>query len=780
MIRILVLWLLAAVPALASTSLDLTTQRPVAPLTELILRGTNREATPRLVVLRIDDRPGPDYANRVNAERMVPPGPFTLRLRLALLATPRGRLLDLGSLRQAIAFVPEGARIELGALTLDAPPGLPAGVHGWSFAPPGGAPLAGFDAIQPGDPRVSGPNPQALRRPGEDAVLARGIRGITRFATPLPAGDWRVTLWTEDPGEWETLPPIVEHRIRVNGQDFWALRRSPEDWVRQRYLAGRDIEPGRDDAPWASLGARRGGQVQGVISVGEDGLVVELAGHPHAATYLAAITAEPAGAEPAAVAAVEAIRAERFAESWPVLSRPEATRGPTLTVMAATPRAVTAPSGLLALRFSATGPGAMPLMPEMSWDGVPLPADLLWGHWRWRRPAPETPGMVLSAAHLRADLDALTLPDGLARELVVLVRVPPDAPAGPRRLRLALAGAGQKATAEVAVEVLPLQRPTPPQRLGVWLDVAPQYTALPELRPMAREQSVCDLETLAGLGFTAIAPPLATPLDAESQADFLDDLRAAEARFPQPILAYAPLRRLNEALGPRDAALALRRLEATIRAAGLTPPVWTIADEPVAGGTDATSRALALAIREAGSEARLSGHLNDPADARLAPLFALATVNQRYGADAADLARLRAAGVAPWLYNMPRLRLAGGFYLWRSGAEGLVQWHARMPTADAFDPTDGREGDVQFLWPPVTPCAPPDLDADLLELAEAGEDLRWLAWLEANRAKPEAAALLARLRREVPANWAAAAALPPGATAAWRAAIEALARRHAG
>lgn len=774
MIRILLGLLLIGLPALAETRLDLAAARPVPPLADLVLRGFNHESVPRLIVLRVDDSASPAYANRINAERMVPPGPFVLRLRLSLLTTPRGRLLDTAALRQAIAFIPDRARIDLVPMALEAPPALSEGVLGWSFGPPGAAPLAGFAPIAPADPRVSGPNPQAVRRPGEDALLSHGLRGVTRFATPLPPGDWRITLWTEDPGEWETLPPIVEHRVRVNGRDLLLLRRGPEDWVAQRYLAGRAIEPGRDDAPWDSLGALRGGRVEGIVTVAAEGLVVELAGHPQPATHLAAIIAEPAAAPPAGVAAVEALRAARFAENWPVLARPPAERSATLAVTTQTPHAVTTPGGVVPLRFRATGPGPMPLTASLAWTGAPLPARLLWGHWRWRRPAPETPGLVLSAAHLRADLGALTLPDGLAREMVVLVRVPADAAPGSSRLQLRLNGGA--AMAETILDVLPLARPASRGRLGVWLDTAPQYATFDALREAARTQAACDLETLATLGLSAIAPPLATPLDAAGLADFLSDLRAAQDRFGGPILAYAPLRRLRDALGDRDAAQALRRTETAIRAAGLRPPVWTVADEPVAGGTDAASRALALAIREAGSDARLAGHLNDPADARLLPMLALATVNPRFGADAADLARLRAGGVAPWLYNMPRLRLAGGFYLWRSGADGMLQWHARMPTADAFDPTDGREGDVQFLWPPTTPCAAPDLDAELLDLAEAAEDLRWLAWLEAATA-PEARALLARLRREVPGTWAAAAALPPSTVAGWRAAIETLARR---
>ncbi len=309
----------------------------------------------------------------------------------------------------------------------------------------------------------------------------------------------------------------------------------------------------------------------------------------------------------------------------------------------------------------------------------------------------------------------------------------------------------------------------------MWLDHAPQYLALRETRAAAREQAGCDMATLAGLGLTAIAPPLATPSDEAGLAEFLEDLRAAADRFAPPIVAYAPLRRLAERLGPARAAQALMRAEAAIAAADLPRPAWTIADEPTAGGTDAAARALAVAIRVAGSDAALAGHLNDPGDARLAPLLALATVNHRYGADAARIAALRSAGVAPWLYNLPRLRLSGGFFLWRVGADGLLKWHARMPTADAFDPTDGREGDVQFLWPPRAPCAPPDLDAELLELVEAADDLRWLAWLDAAPGA-EAAALRARLRAEVPEAWDRTAGLPGDAPQRWRAAIEEVAR----
>ena len=156
----------------------------------------------------------------------------------------------------------------------------------------------------------------------------------------------------------------------------------------------------------------------------------------------------------------------------------------------------------------------------------------------------------------------------------------------------------------------------------------------------------------------------------------------------------------------------------------------------------------------------------------------MVTVNARFGADAADIATIRDPGRAVWLYNMPRLRLGAGFYLWRSGADGLLQWHARMPTADPFDPTDGREGDVQFLWPMAEICAPADLDTDLLDLAQGMEDLRWLAWLEAQAqaGTPGAVALKNALWSEVPGLWKIVASRPETAASDWRERIARLAR----
>ncbi|MEA2757063.1 MAG: hypothetical protein QOJ54_3352, partial [Aliidongia sp.] len=99
--------------------------------------------------------------------------------------------------------------------------------------------------------------------------------------------------------------------------------------------------------------------------------------------------------------------------------------------------------------------------------------------------------------------------------------------------------------------------------------------------------------------------------------------------------------------------------------------------------------------------------------------------------------------------------LAAGFFLWRSGAEGYIQWHGRLPTADPFDPTDGREADVMLLPVTAQSClAVPDVDAQLLRFVRGIDDLRWMLWLEGQAKNGgEAATLLARMRGAVPGRW---------------------------
>ena len=223
-----------------------------------------------------------------------------------------------------------------------------------------------------------------------------------------------------------------------------------------------------------------------------------------------------------------------------------------------------------------------------------------------------------------------------------------------------------------------------------------------------------------------------------------------------------------------------RRLDIVTRAlrdAGLPSPVWSIADEP--GNPDQTPDGLAnlAALLRAGAPGvRLGGQFNDPRDLKFANVVDVALINQGYGVDAGQIARLRGLGRDVWLYNTGQPRFTAGLWLWATGASRYLQWHARMPTADPFDPTDGREGDVQIFPPAPTVCpARPDVHVDLLEMAEGLVDQRWLAWLD-GRAEPSARALARRIRAEIPADWDGAAKDGVTRARAAREAIIALAR----
>lgn len=748
--------------------INLALQQPLPALSELVIQGVNPTGEPRIVVVRVDDRPNAEYSDRANEERLVPPGPFTLRLRLAGLRTPRGRSLDLAAVSRAWAFGAEPG-ITVASPRIAQPPALPPGTHGWFFGPAHAAPLSGFQAVDPTDPAVSGPAVRAVRRPNQDPILAWGTR-LTRFEARLPPGRWRLTLWTEDPGEWETLPSVLERRIRINGADVLLERRTEAEWVRSRYLAGRDIEADPAVPPYLALAAHRGGRVTADVSLPDGTLVLELAGHPAAATHISALTASPAGATDPAADALEAERARRFQEAWPVIGGLSVAPGPNDRVsIEGISEATTAPGGIAIFHLTARAP--TPTTARLSVEGMDG-ARALWGMWRWRRPAPETPGLALSAAHLRGDAMVPLRPDR-PRPLVVVVPVPPGTQPGVHVLRLHLDTPDGRIVQTLRLDILPVQRPEPRARVGVFLDFAPHLASEPAL---ARRQATCDLDTIRSLGLTAVAPALSTP--GPDMAPFLADLREAAARFAPPFVAYAPARRLERELGGADAAAMLAQADAAAREAGLPPPIWTVADEPTMAGTLDHAAELASRMRLANRDTRLAAHVNDPGDRRILRDSALVTVNARFGADAVDIAAIRDPGRAVWLYNMPRLRLGAGFYLWRSGADGLLQWHARMPTADPFDPTDGREGDVQFLWPMAEICAPADLDADLLDLAQGMEDLRWIAWLEAQAevGAPEAVVLKNALWSEVPGLWKTVASRPETAAPDWRERIARLAR----
>lgn len=764
-----------------------------SPDAELQVRGVNPHAQPVTVVLRLDDSRSHHYASRFNSERVLPPGPFVLRWPLSGLRRSDGRPLALDELRRLILFVADGQpQLRLDTVGLYRPPAWPSGTVALDLGAADSPLQSGFERLTADDLRLQGGRVQALRRRSEDALLGDGLRGIAHLHLTLAPGRWRLRLWLDDLGEWELLPHPLQREVWADGRLLWAQQLDADRWLREVWLRGREEEALEASEFWTQIGSRRGGPQDFEVEVGAARLDLELRGVGSDARYLAAVLAWPAqGAD--AGAQLDALRREQFLQTWRSLPPPlpPPVQEPVLAAIApgddwltgadaGAPVQQAAPGSSLTFEWRAQVPRDEPqpllvLRPPHG-PGGDLPAELRFGHWRLQRPQAAATLLAAGADHLRADLAALQLQAGLPRRLVVRLRIPSNAAPGSYVGGLQLYAGGRLLRRALKVEVLPVQLPPAPRPVGFYLEPPAWLDWFPELGGQRADWLRCDLQRLRAEGLSTVAPGLSTPGDAAGRQALLGELAELDAvGYAAPLLAYAPLKRLRAALGDEASAVKLEALRADLQRLALPEPLWALADEPHAEQLDdLREQAHALHARLPGL--RLAGQLNHPRQRPLLEALQVALVNAGYGADRADIDALHAAGVEAWLYNLGHERIAAGFYLWRSGADGLLQWHARLPTAAPFDPTDGREADFQMFYPALQPCASPvDVDARLYALADGLLDLRWLAWLDA-QPQPQARALRQSLWDTVPSRWNEARQLPATQLGAWRTRILELAK----
>jgi hypothetical protein len=291
----------------------------------------------------------------------------------------------------------------------------------------------------------------------------------------------------------------------------------------------------------------------------------------------------------------------------------------------------------------------------------------------------------------------------------------------------------------------------------------------------SREQVACDLDLMRSFGLTGTAPPAAAPLPRNFTA-FLNDMQIAKDHGVAPgWLIYNPANAVLEKLGIAGAAQLLGSVTKALDLNGIPLPVWSVADEP-SPDQEGSLREFITELRVRAPTIRLAGHLNSAAGETYAPLFDTILINEGFGLDANRIQRLAAEGHDVWLYNTGAPRLTAGLWLWATAATHSVQWHGRMPTADPFDPLDGREGDMQMIYPSSTVCpAQPDIDRRLLKAAEGVVDQRWLFWLD-RQTSPEAQMLAATIKARLGRIWKVAATFSEADLDNIRASIVALAQ----
>ena len=753
---------------------------------ELIIEGANRSAEIQNIVLRLDDGASTSYASRVNIEREVPPGPFRLRFPVEGLTTPTKRVIDATSLRLVILSPwPENDQIAISRFDLAPIKRLPEGTIAVALGAADAQLPPGFERIAPGDPRLVGRHLQVRRRPAPDPLVANGIRGIEQLTLKTAPGVKRVTIWSEDPGEWEHLPAVLDQTIRVNGKTISATKRSFTGWIAERYLAQRWREHTAESDAFAAFGRHRGNRRSLEVDAADGTIQITIDGATLDDRYLSAVLIEPAGNE-AALEQVTADRAAWYRDNFPVVpvatsartdGLPSAHTGHEVAIQwdpAAGARQTgqpvrvrLAPGGSTRVTLALTSAIEIPrpaiTLDEPAADRQRLSLTAWAGQWRLDRTEPQDTRLEWRDDRLISDLSRLPLGPDLTRRYELWLTAPPSASPGRFTGEIVIAATATTGTAAPSLripleaDVLDVTLPPAAKPAGPYLAYAPHLTWNTAIADRDR-QAACDLDWLSRFGLTGTAPPIATPLEG-GLTPVLDEMtRAQRAGVSPGWMLYNPLHQMRIAYGTERTAKFIGAATDAIAARRLPAPVWSAADEPSNPDQDQGDLAeWVKALRQATSHPiRLAGHLNSPADRPYARLFDVVIINPGFGLDRNQVGDLSANGRQVWIYNTFTPRLTAGVWLHYSSAVRYVQWHARMPTADPLDPIDGREGDVQMFYPMDRICPDRvDIHRSLLRLADGILDQRWLIWL-ANQTNPAAKTLRREIEAAIPRTWAQA------------------------
>ncbi|NOU06754.1 MAG: hypothetical protein HOO99_11295 [Hyphomicrobiaceae bacterium] len=720
---------------------------------EIRVEGFNDGKEPAAVALRIDDGQSSGYPSRFNDERMLPPGPFKLRIGLKGLKAPSGRILDHGDIRRIHLFPWQGSpNVRIVKFETGRGRTLPLGATGYALGADNAPLHPGFERIAPGDQRIGARGTtEAIRRPAPDPLVANGLRGIRTLTLLAPKGRVRVTIWSEDPGEWEELPREFERRIRVNGKDAWIHKMSADQWISERYLRGSKTEHSTTDDAWTAYGKHRGNRRWLDVDAPKGTVVIELSGAEASAYYLSAVLIEPAPTntsdktESPSQALVETQRAEWYQSNYPVAEykignndggTPIALHWSDATQSRTAPITIkTAPDSGAGIRLDVTSDATLEkpritITPPIR-ANEQIPTTIWASELRLER---DSTVLKLTDNRLIADTTLRPLKANNMRSYELWFDIAKGSPPGAYLGYVTFYNGKREIRIPIEITVLAVELPLPSKPSGFYLARAPHLSYFPGLAIARDQQLGCDLEFMRRFGLSNTAPPIAG-LDRQDLTVFGTDMRrpgGGGAQVTPGWLIYNPLVELHKRHGSNRGAEIVARLETMIKAAALPQPLWSVADEP--SNPDQTPGELdqwVKALRAASPGIKLAGHLNTPKDDRYAPLFDTLIINQAFGIEAANISKYTKSGNKVWLYNTFAHRLTAGHWLWNTPAERYVQWHARMPTADPFDPIDGREADFQVIYPTAQVCPKtPDINRDLLRLAEGVVDQRWLLWLE--------------------------------------------------
>ena len=743
----------------------------------LVVRGENLTEEPILLVVRIDDHNSTDYFSRFNVERKIAPGRFELSFATdqLLRSNSRKEALNLNNLKAMYIFEANEKAFRIDSVTTQQRKTTPKHIIAYDL---GSEPLdgtIGISAKNSGALQLIGMI-RTVNRPGSDPWIRDGIAGIDKLRLPLDSGIWRVHLFREDIGEWENLPRQQNLDVRVKDKIFQSpvKMERPQSWYHNRYLSFYSHEALID--PWEDI-VRHRGLVQ-TFDLLHDGAVLELEflGSSPQERFLSGLLLEKLDQDStvnetktSAKDWLENQRKKYFKQHWFVEQSEEHFPGINFgdshsIIMAENEK------NRVTIRFAVAEKQQAKLDLKVP-QGFKVESHYSVSRW-YREGSSNT--LFKSRRHLKA-LNTDHVFEGGAHEVILGIEVDPDennasvrhlpatlavflnpvllTPERDNRVR-SVVGDRQRRKMNIQLMNTGIQLRNDVANVGIYLDDAPHLTWFPEWQNYPIAQTYCDLRYLSSTGLKALAPPLVTPTK-DKLEQWQTQLKLYEKFYPhETLLAYTPFKRLKSYIDGPSLEKYLEWLYATQPESKRIS--WSLADEASADSF-AHIRQDSRRLHSANQNAKTAGQLNNPEQDILTNDLDLVLINHGFGINEEVFSRYSDKEV--WLYNMPRFRMAAGFYLWRTGAQGYVQWHGRMPTANPYDPTDGREADYQFFPPSHEACSlQPDIDRRLFDLAQGRNDGRWLHWLQ-GQGSPEARLLSKKIREAVSEDWSKASTI---------------------
>lgn len=716
------------------------------------------------LLIRIDTAHSHHYQSRFNLELLFGNGPFDYQLDLDQLRTGAKQPFSSLEIRQ-LYVVPLDEGIHFQQIQLQAKPKAPEGIIGWDFGAKQQTPAWGFTPVDPSYTHIATPT-QAIQlagpvrvrdRPYFDDLIRDGIEGLTELRLPLANGLWHLRLWTEEIGEWEYLPHVLKRRIEINGQVADEQQLTYAQWVQSTYLSSLAIYDHQADVMhlqqqfWQQIGMKRGRPIEHVVAVTQGQLHLKFSSPDAAGRFISALIAVPiqqgSHKSESVLQQFDALRAQQFKNHWPVLNNPKA-----LQTLPPSYRGESLPVAdqeklLLHLYFEQD-------LPPLSQVQLPVKALQIYQvRQQLRRVGGQEQALhqetILSPLPLEA-LNSSTLQPKAGEHWLIMATVDQSDGAYAHQQKPKWGLQFGSYLYPIDLQLINIRLPNANIPVGIYLDYAPHLMWFDPAA--ARQQSQCDYRLLQQLGLTGVAPALPTPVPQQETAFKQAVQQPLLAGLLPPFPAYTPVKRLIAQQGQATSVEQLAKLSA------VSPLLlWSLADEPgLHPEQDQQLQAFGEHLHQVLPQAKRMAQLNQRQHETLLANYEAVLVNQGYGLTPDRLHSLQQQGKSVYLYNLPNLRYAAGYYLWRTQAKGFWQWHGRMPTAHPFDPTDGREDDVQFLLPSATLCGATALNSRLVSLVRGIEDLRWLSWLSQQALQDIDAALLQQeIMEKISLDWSA-------------------------